>query len=42
MNRPSIDVRANIIAPALAERRRVYGDAARSLKSKLSDLEPPK
>ena len=38
----AIDVRANIITPALAERRRVYGDAAQGLKSRLSGIKPSK
>jgi len=37
-----IDVRAKVITPALAERRRVYGDGAQGLKSKLSATKPSK
>lgn len=37
-----IDVRADIIAPALAERRLVYGESAKGLKAKLSSIEPSK
>lgn len=37
-----IDVRASIIAPALAERRRVYGQGAIGLKTKLSGIKPSK
>ena len=33
-----IDVRARVIAPALAERRRAYGEAAEGLKAKLSGI----
>lgn len=35
-----IDVRADIISPALAERRRAYGQEAVGLKSKLSSVRP--
>lgn len=35
-----IDVRADIIAPALAERRLVYGESAKGLKARLSGIEP--
>ncbi len=38
----TIDVRTQIITPALDERRMVYGGAARGLKSKLSDMKPSK
>jgi hypothetical protein len=37
-----IDVRVRIITPALAERRRAYGEAATGLKVKLSDIKPSK
>lgn len=37
-----IDVRASIIAPALAERRRAYGQGATGWKAKLSGIEPSK
>lgn len=35
-----IDVRADVIAPALAERRLAYGEMAKGLKAKLSGIEP--
>jgi len=37
-----IDVRASIITPALAERRRAYGEGADGLKAKLSGIKPTK
>lgn len=36
----TIDVPAIIIAPALMERRRAYGEEAKGLKAKLSGIEP--
>ena len=38
----NIDVRAQIITPALDERRVVYGGAAQGLKAKLSGIKPSK
>ena len=37
-----IDVRADIIAPALAERKLAYGETANGLKAKLSGIKPSK
>ncbi|MSU56917.1 MAG: hypothetical protein EXS35_01820 [Pedosphaera sp.] len=37
-----IDVRATIITPALADRRRAYGGAGQGLKTKLSGVKPSK
>lgn len=37
-----IDVRANIITPALAERRHAYGQEATGLKAALSQIKPAK
>jgi len=37
----NIDVRQTIIAPALVERRKAYGDWARGLRDSLANLKPP-
>ncbi len=40
--RKEIDVRATIIAPTLAERRRAYGETSGAWKKKLNGINPSK